>query len=113
MTSDDDFLLQLDELYSQPSLGIDTGVTGATGDAPIADGGATGSTSGFTCESFQIAKEAIELHRLRLQYSLEVNKKVRDLVRDMKQDIFSEQKQVMEMFRVEVASLKELGVDVG
>lgn len=113
MVSDDDFLLQLDELYSQPNLGVDdTGVTGATGDI-VSDGGATGGTSGFTCESFQIAKEAIELHRLRLQYSLEVNKKVRDLIRDMKQDIFNEQKQVMEMFRVEVASLKELGVDVG
>ena len=117
MASDEDFLLQLDELHSQQRLGIDSS-SEIEDDAPTPDvpnepaGGITGST-GAICGTFQRVKEAIELHRLRMQYSLEVNQKVRELIKDMKQDIFNDQKRIMEMFGAGVVSIKGIDVDIG
>jgi hypothetical protein len=117
MASDEDFLLQLDELYSQPKFGTDS-ASEIEDDVPTPDvpnepaGGITGGT-GTVCETFQTVKEAIEMHRLRMQYSLEVNQKVRELIKDMKQDIFNDQKRMMEMFGAGVISIKGIDVDIG
>jgi hypothetical protein len=106
----------LDELYLQPAivkLESDMGVSGITGDVAPLPLPPLPVDNANVCSPYQMVREAIEMHKLRMQYDLEINRQIRQTIRDMKQDIFSEQKQIMELFRVEISALKDLGVNVG
>ena len=121
MVDEDRLLQQLDELYNQPNLKLDSDVAGATG--AIGDTGLTGAVSPLplpplptenssVCSPYQVVREAIEMHKLRLQYDLEINRQIRETIREMKQDIFNEQKQLMNLFKNEITALRDLGMNV-
>jgi hypothetical protein len=93
----------------------DIGVTGLTGTV-----GSTGDIAPLplpplpkedpsVCGPYQMIREAIELHKLRLQYDLEINRQIRETIKEMKQDIFSEQRQMMDLFKNEISALRDLG----
>lgn len=120
MVDEDSLLQQLDELYFQPmapklepsDIGA-TGMTGITGDVAPLPLPPLPVDNNAVCNPYQMVREAIEMHKLRLQYDLEINRQIRETIKAMKQDIFAEQKQMMELFRVEISALRELGVNVG
>jgi hypothetical protein len=63
-------------------------------------------------DSYEMLRQNIELHRLRMNNELELNRKVREAIQEMKNNIFANQARSIEIFKSQMESLKELGFSI-
>ena len=111
---EEQLMSQLDELYNPPSDSVDINAQDSVDPNPI-DPLPTNTQPSDDLPSpqlgnYDLIKKGIELRNLKLNHDLEVNTKIREIIRKMKDDIFEDQKKLMEMMSSNVQALKNLSI---